>query len=1223
MKLMFFTKFQMCLCILSFLTPFISNSQDYNKISIASPNAAALGKFVDIPVNYHTGIPQITVPIYTIKEGSLELPISLSYHAGGVKVAEAASWVGIGWALNTGGVITRTVRGIPDEAANTSRGYRGNFGTYGFNYYYVKDYNSQIDGFRYIDNEIMNGVCDGEPDLFFFNFNGHSGQFYFNDDRTPILASGNENLKIDYIWNPSGTSESANIQGFIITTDDGAKYFFGKTAVGGPESGVNPIEMSVPTESLGPGLGVRASNDRVYSSWYLNKIESADKKDVIKLFYDAESFSTFSWFYFPPLTDGKSFNAYSVKGYSLSRLYVAGVRLSKITYSHGNAVFSVSDQPRLDLANGNFAGTDPEKELANTEAKALKEISISNGEQILKKIVFSTSYFAEDTDNSTNLPVEGMGLTLGTDKKRLRLDSITEIGSDGQSLKPYKFGYYSNLLPRRLAFGIDHWGFYNGARNAGVIPVITKDTYSILNKSGANRDSAWPFMQNGALTRITYPTGGFTDFEFEPNRAKVNAVRYNLTYFKDFWVGYNGGYTNDWPNIVFSGNEKYELIFSNSECGSGINSCTASYRIIDQNGSIVASGSAEVNKSNTIFVNIPPGTYTIKMFRDNSTSTKGASLTVSKFIPYAVEDPIIGGLRIKTIIKNGLNNSSQPMVENYSYEDANRSSGILYERPYYVSPVRNTILGQVGTVLPSENNNEPNPYPDGCLNLSLANDPSAGTLIATISPSSSLPMQNIQGSHVGYKVVKVTQSGNGYSVYKYYTPSLSENNIDDVAYRNLSSSKYCDPRFPNYPAAPLPFSFEKGELQSEYHFSTGDQLLKSVNYKFAYDSTKVSTPGLIVKELAPNGLSVTSLTEYSLKGYWKKYSIRNETIIDKQTFNEAITIDTTFYGSKNHRSVTKKTVNKSTDGDLITTFRYSFDYTAPQTTSIADGWDTYQSECNTCNTIYIDRISTPGITTGGKKLAWIKKRNCFAEARTRYIDYRRLNFTNADNTYNTAHLSVKNNADAGFKPILEMQDQFINAPVEITTWVGNKLTGAIFNNYDYETNTSNIFLSSISTIKLNNPLSTNFTSSYPSNNSIPRDSRYTTEYLYNALNGNIIEQSKFQGPKDVYLWGYKNKFPVAKISNSDYNLAKLILNQSILDNPANDDQLRGELNKLRSNLPNALVTTYTYKPLVGMTSQTDAKGMTTYYEYDAFQRLKTIKDQNGNILKQTDYHYKN
>ena len=76
------------------------------KVSIASPTAASLGKYGDFPVSYNTGLPQISIPIYTVKAGSLSLPISLSYHASGLKVQEQASWVGAGWALNAGGCRT-------------------------------------------------------------------------------------------------------------------------------------------------------------------------------------------------------------------------------------------------------------------------------------------------------------------------------------------------------------------------------------------------------------------------------------------------------------------------------------------------------------------------------------------------------------------------------------------------------------------------------------------------------------------------------------------------------------------------------------------------------------------------------------------------------------------------------------------------------------------------------------------------------------------------------------------------------------------------------------------------------------------------------------------------------------------------------------------------------------------------------------------------------------
>ncbi|OQP46232.1 hypothetical protein A4H97_31205 [Niastella yeongjuensis] len=124
--------------------------------------------------------------------------------------------------------------------------------------------------------------------------------------------------------------------------------------------------------------------------------------------------------------------------------------------------------------------------------------------------------------------------------------------------------------------------------------------------------------------------------------------------------------------------------------------------------------------------------------------------------------------------------------------------------------------------------------------------------------------------------------------------------------------------------------------------------------------------------------------------------------------------------------------------------------------------------------------------------------------------------------------------------------------------------------------------------------------------------------------GHILEQQKANNVKEVYLWGYQSRYPVAKILNSTFDAAISIVPQYLLDGATgngDDVSFRNTLNLLRQNLPGALVETYTYKPFVGMTSSTDANGRTTYYEYDGFGRLIHLRDKDNNIVKKYCYNY--
>ena len=108
--------------------PIILRAQFDPKPQIQKPSSEAqsLGKFGEIPVDLFTGKVNVSIPIYTIKYHDIEVPISISYHGGGIKVSDEAGSVGLGWTLNVGGVVSRTVRGIPDnliDQVNKVAGY--------------------------------------------------------------------------------------------------------------------------------------------------------------------------------------------------------------------------------------------------------------------------------------------------------------------------------------------------------------------------------------------------------------------------------------------------------------------------------------------------------------------------------------------------------------------------------------------------------------------------------------------------------------------------------------------------------------------------------------------------------------------------------------------------------------------------------------------------------------------------------------------------------------------------------------------------------------------------------------------------------------------------------------------------------------------------------------------------------------------------------------------
>lgn len=139
------------------------------------------------------------------------------------------------------------------------------------------------------------------------------------------------------------------------------------------------------------------------------------------------------------------------------------------------------------------------------------------------------------------------------------------------------------------------------------------------------------------------------------------------------------------------------------------------------------------------------------------------------------------------------------------------------------------------------------------------------------------------------------------------------------------------------------------------------------------------------------------------------------------------------------------------------------------------------------------------------------------------------------------------------------------------------------------------------------------------------DARIT--YLYDDY-GRKCQEMKDGKKSIVYLYGYNNQYVIACIENASYEevVTKLGGKEVVKKIASANSPDMYLINALRQSLPSAQVTSYTYKPLVGVASITTPLGFTTYHEYDDLGRLVKTYIKNGNreeVIERNEYHYAN
>jgi hypothetical protein len=761
-------------------------SYQSNKIIPPSPTTAALGSYGNIPVSLYNGTPNIAIPLYDISTSNHSVKIVLNYDASGIKVSQDASWVGLGWSLSAGGMVSRIIRQQDDFIEH--------------DYYYAATLPTSAimstqAGKDYTDG-IYKGTLDAEPDIYSYNFNGIAGRFVLGKsaDGSPVFMDEKNNLDIQYV---SG--------GWVFITGEGYKYYFSTAERAQDYNRSASFEM--PAFTGVTGLNMSLDNILPITGWYLDSIVAPTAEAVRFSYVKGKSLSLINYSETYCVLD-KIIGGYcstntpstpnlqnGYHSYDVGRQVLTNIYLQKISFSNGSVEFNTTGRSDIEYLNTSDGLLLPSK-LDNIVVKN------ENGSQ-LKKFSFYYSYF-----NSASI------------SGRLKLDSVIEAGTNQQQKPPYKFTYNNpNSLPDKYSKSIDHWGYYNGLNNYTLLPTTTiPDAPQSFNGADRSPDISHNYPLNGILTTITYPTGGSTTFEYELNdysnlRGDQKYVSVNHSAFvranpdihqqddettATFVLPPNPDVTDGKvPVIIQCSYQKVDASVSDLVSLGYSNM----WKVLPNNQlqSVAGCTTANYNQTNPSPTetnkNLDPGTYKIMV-----QSTKGwsfyMSVSWSEKVLVTEDQRKGGGIRIKSITDKDINGDAA--IRKYIYTGNNgKSSGILLGYPKYDGSYE---YGQYVFITPPDG-------PGGICEFT--------GLYTQITSNSIYPTGlSSKSGIVGYSKVTELLGANG------------ENGKTEYFYNN--AEEYVDD-FPGIPTVSNPLN---GKLDSVLQYNASGACLKKSTYTY-------------------------------------------------------------------------------------------------------------------------------------------------------------------------------------------------------------------------------------------------------------------------------------------------------------------------------------------------------------------------------------------------------